>query len=184
MIALSACERAPQRSETNVSFSGYLTRLDDRLVLVGCGRKEITLKDQLRDAVIESWALPGEIPPVTEVWMTVYATDSSFSRGLVEETVGVSPCDQKLSGTYALDPTDGSSMAARLTLMPDGKFALALVGRDGIRSDLSGTWTREGDKVILNSDGSTKEVRFVSYDLLVLGSAEDAAGSIELARRR
>lgn len=183
VIAFSSCQRAPERSETNVSFSGYLTRMDDRLVLVDCGRKEVTLKDQLRDAVIERWSLPGEIPSATDVWMTVYATDSSFSRGLVEENAGVSPCDKKLVGTFALDPTDGSSMAARLTLKRDGTFDFALVGRDAVRSDLSGTWTRDGHKVILNSAGSAKEVRLVSDDLLLFGSAEDVAGSIELARR-
>lgn len=181
-----ACGNSPSNNTTEgspVVLSGALTLGTEGVALVDCDRRAHLLTGSLRDSILQQFRSATSMPEGQRPWITVEATDPTFSAGRVTDMKKQGPCLMDLPGTYAMEPAQDDQLAAKVHLDKSGIFSLAVAPGDGTRKDLSGSWTRSENGVLLQGKDQKLLLRIVHPDALVLEDTVPFGQVLRMTRR-
>ena len=164
-------------------LTGVLNVGTGGVALVDCDRRSFLLTGALRDSILQRFSGSAAIPEGQRPWITVEATDSTFSAGKVTDLKKQGPCLIDLPGTYAMEPAQDDQLAAKVHLAGTGTFSLAVAPGDGSRTDLTGSWTRSENSVLLQGKGQKLLLRIVHPDALVLEDTVPFGQTLRMTRR-
>ncbi len=153
------------------------------VALVDCDRRSFVLTGSLRDSILQQFSGATALPEGQRLWITVEATDSTFSAGKVTDNQKQGPCLLDLPGTYAMEPVQDDQLAAKVHLDKSGTFSLAVAPGDGSRQDLTGSWTRSESGVLLQGKDQKLLLHIVHPDALVLEDTVPFGQVLRMTRR-
>jgi hypothetical protein len=183
MAVLAACSSSTTPTTEPVAFAGTLLRQDDRILLMDCERRAMTLHGALRDSALARWNGRGQMPNNTGLWLHVVADDSTFTNGRVTQASTQPPCQRAIAGTFAQEADKNGAFPAKVGLQEDGNFSMAVVPPGTDRIDLSGTWSLDGDKVLLKGIDKEMALEVVGPDELLLSDSTIFGATLRFTRR-
>lgn len=185
-ILAFACGSSPTNNTVDgppVVLTGALTVGTGGVALVDCDRRAFVLTGSLRDSILQQFRGAASLPEGQRPWITVEATDSTFSAGKVTDMKKQGPCLMDLPGTYAMEPVQDDQLVAKVHLDVSGIFSLAVAPGDGSRKDLTGSWTRVENGVLLQGEDQKLLLRIVPPDALVLEDTIPFGQALRMTRR-
>ncbi|MFN6116871.1 MAG: hypothetical protein ACK46G_12435 [Flavobacteriales bacterium] len=184
LTCISCGDQAPKApSGPPVVLTGELIVTTSNVALLDCERRSYSLSGALRDSVMYRFSGTAGLPEGQRPWITVQASDSSFSAGTVMDVQKRGPCLVDLPGTYAMEATKDGELAAKINLDVSGIFSFAVAPGDGSRTDVSGQWVREEKAVLLRGPDSKFLLRIVHPDALVLEDTVPFGQVLRMTRR-
>lgn len=179
LLLLAGCSETPL---TRVSYTGLLVTNLGRTTLAGCDLTFVELTGALRDSVATAVARANTAGPAKDHWVTIEATDTTYSQGRVVDMSTNSPCPFNLPGLYSQDAVNDGEASAKLLIGKDGRFSFALTPGNGSRIDREGAWTQDGDRVLLKTDDSAVTFRVMRPSTLLLQEPNEFGLSLRLRR--
>jgi hypothetical protein len=184
LACISCGDQAPEGSGVPpVELTGELVITTGNVVLLDCERHSYALSGALRDSVMFRFSAAAALTEGQRPWITVQASDSSFSAGTVIDVQKRGPCLVDLPGTYAMEATQDGQMAAKINLDVSGRFSLAVAPGDGTRKDDTGEWRREEQGVLLQGQELKYLLSIDHPDALVLKDTIPFGQVLRMTRR-
>jgi hypothetical protein len=179
LVLLAGCSEEPTY---NVSYTGMVVTNLGRTTLAGCDLTYVELTGSLRDSVSSAVQRASSTAPVKDHWITIEATDTTYSQGRVVEMHTESPCPFNLPGHYSQDAANDGDASAKLLIGKDGRFNFALAPGDGSRIDREGTWTQDGESVLLKTDDKAVTFRVIRPSTLLLQEPNEFGLNLRLRK--
>jgi hypothetical protein len=179
---LSLLAGCSERATYKVSYTGLVVTNLGRMTLAGCDLTYVELTGSLRDSVSQAVARANSTMPSKDRWITVEATDTTYSQGRIVELHTDSPCPFNLPGHYSQDAMNDGEASAKVLIGKDGRFTFALAPGDGSRIDREGTWTQDGESVMLKTDDKALTFRIIRPSTLLLQEPNEFGLNLRLRR--
>jgi len=179
LVLLAGCSEEPTYK---VSYTGLVVTNLGRTTLAGCDLTYVELTGSLRDSVSAAGQRASSTAPARDRWITVEATDSTYSQGRIVEMHTESPCPFNLPGHYSQDAMNDGEPSAKLLIGKDGRFNFALAPGDGTRIDREGTWTQDGESVLLKTDDKAVTFRIIRPSTLLLQEPNEFGLNLRLRK--
>jgi hypothetical protein len=179
LLLLAGCS---EKTEYNASYKGLLVTNLGRTTLAGCDQTYVEVTGSLRDSVSAAVQRAGSTAPGKDFWLAVEAIDTTYSVGRVVDIRTDTPCPFNLPGHYIQEARNDGEASAKLLIGKDGRFNFALAQGDGSRVDREGTWTQDGERVLLKTDDKALAFRVMRPSTLLLEEPNEFGVNLRLRR--